>query len=58
MEPQWNEVIEEQAISRVIRLGQTKYVKVIRYCMKNSIEQVVILLATPIGSRVLISHSM
>jgi SNF2 family DNA or RNA helicase len=58
MEPQWNGVIEEQAISRVIRLGQTKHVKVIKYCMKNSIEEVGIHLATAIGSRLLILYRM
>ncbi|KAJ6258640.1 DNA repair protein RAD5A [Drechslerella dactyloides] len=39
LEPQWNPMIEKQAIGRVYRLGQDKRVKVIRYIVKNSIEE-------------------
>ncbi len=40
MEPQWNPSVESQAIGRVLRLGQEKRVKVIRYIMTNTVEQV------------------
>jgi SWI/SNF-related matrix-associated actin-dependent regulator of chromatin subfamily A3 len=40
LEPQWNPSVERQAIGRVTRLGQSKEVKVIRYIMKRSIEEV------------------
>ncbi|KAI1145587.1 hypothetical protein F4825DRAFT_473811 [Nemania diffusa] len=39
LEPQWNPSIEDQAIGRVTRLGQTKNVSVIRYIVKNTIEE-------------------
>lgn len=35
----WNESVEQQAIDRVHRLGQTREVKVIRYIMKHSVEE-------------------
>ncbi|KAJ5725810.1 uncharacterized protein N7483_007167 [Penicillium malachiteum] len=38
VEPQWNPTVEDQAISRAIRLGQRQQVLVIRYHVKNSIE--------------------
>ncbi|KAJ2988148.1 hypothetical protein NUW58_g4127 [Xylaria curta] len=40
LEPQWNPSIEDQAIGRVARLGQSKKVTVIRYIVKNTIEEV------------------
>ena len=40
MEPQWNPSVEYQAIGRVLRIGQEKKVKVIRYIMANTVEQV------------------
>jgi SNF2 family DNA or RNA helicase len=40
MEPQWNPTVEEQALARVHRLGQTKKVTTVRFIMKNSIEDV------------------
>jgi SWI/SNF-related matrix-associated actin-dependent regulator of chromatin subfamily A3 len=40
MEPQWNPMVESQAIARVARLGQKKKVSVIRYIMKGTIEEV------------------
>lgn len=43
VEPQWNPSVEDQAISRAIRLGQEQRVVVIRYCVKNSIEEVILL---------------
>ena len=40
LEPQWNPMIEEQALNRVHRMGQTKDVTTIRYIMESSIEEV------------------
>jgi SWI/SNF-related matrix-associated actin-dependent regulator of chromatin subfamily A3 len=40
LEPQWNPMIEEQALSRIHRLGQTKEVKTIRYRVRGSFEEV------------------
>jgi SNF2 family DNA or RNA helicase len=40
MEPQWDPTIEEQALSRVYRLGQAKEVTTVRFITKNSIEDV------------------
>lgn len=42
LEPQWNPMIEEQALNRVHRMGQTKDVTTIRYIMENSIEEVML----------------
>ncbi|KAK5401900.1 hypothetical protein LTR06_010818 [Exophiala xenobiotica] len=38
LEPQWNPSIESQAIGRVLRLGQTKTVSVVRYIVKDTVE--------------------
>lgn len=40
MEPQWNPAIEEQALARVYRLGQTQPVVTVRFYIKESIEEV------------------
>lgn len=40
VEPQWNPTIEDQAIARVVRMGQTRPVTVYRYIMNESVEQV------------------
>lgn len=40
MEPQWNPMVEAQAVDRVHRIGQTREVFVRRYTIKNSIETV------------------
>ncbi|PTD02170.1 hypothetical protein HYE67_000295 [Fusarium culmorum] len=42
VEPQWNPTIEDQAIARVVRMGQTRPVTVYRYIMKESVEQSVL----------------
>ncbi|KAI1080148.1 hypothetical protein F5B20DRAFT_580546 [Whalleya microplaca] len=41
MEPQWNPSIEEQALTRIHRIGQTKEVTTIRFVMDDSIEKYV-----------------
>ncbi|KAF2996999.1 hypothetical protein E8E14_002613 [Neopestalotiopsis sp. 37M] len=38
LEPQWNPAIEEQAMSRALRLGQKEKVTIIRYIVRNSVE--------------------
>lgn len=40
LEPQWNPSVERQAIGRVLRLGQSETVTIIRYIMKSSVEEV------------------
>ncbi|KAI8716614.1 hypothetical protein NCS52_00955600 [Fusarium sp. LHS14.1] len=42
VEPQWNPAIEEQAITRVVRMGQTRPVTVFKYIMNESVEQGVV----------------
>lgn len=41
VEPQWNPAVEEQAIARALRMGQTRQVTITRYVMKTTIEQVI-----------------
>ncbi|KAI7785009.1 DNA repair protein rad5 [Diaporthe eres] len=41
MVPQWNPAIEEQALARVYRVGQTQPVVTVRFFIKNSIEEYV-----------------
>ena len=40
VEPQWNPAVEEQAVARALRMGQTRPVTVVRYMVKRSIEEV------------------
>jgi SNF2 family DNA or RNA helicase len=40
LEPQWNPAVEQQAIGRSIRIGQEKNTTVIRYVVKNTVEEV------------------
>lgn len=40
MEPQWNPMVEDQALDRVHRIGQTKEVTTVRYIVKNTLEKV------------------
>ncbi|RSM18248.1 hypothetical protein CDV31_002974 [Fusarium ambrosium] len=42
VEPQWNPAIEDQAIARVVRMGQTQPVTVFKYIMAKSVEQGVV----------------
>ncbi|KAI9640654.1 hypothetical protein NHQ30_010958 [Ciborinia camelliae] len=42
LEPQWNPMIEEQALCRVHRVGQQKNVTTIRYLMRDSFEEQVV----------------
>ncbi|KAL1798026.1 hypothetical protein ACET3X_004632 [Alternaria dauci] len=39
MEPQWNPTVEEQALARVHRMGQTKEVTTIRFVMADTFEE-------------------
>ncbi|KAJ4353073.1 hypothetical protein N0V95_003668 [Ascochyta clinopodiicola] len=39
VEPQWNPSVENQAIARALRLGQTQAVLVTRYVVESSVEQ-------------------
>jgi SWI/SNF-related matrix-associated actin-dependent regulator of chromatin subfamily A3 len=39
LEPQWNPAVEKQAIGRVVRMGQEKNAIIIRYSVKDSVEQ-------------------
>ncbi|PVI03078.1 hypothetical protein DM02DRAFT_588373 [Periconia macrospinosa] len=39
LEPQWNPFVESQAVGRALRLGQQKQVTVIRYILKDTIEE-------------------
>ena len=39
MQPYWNEPIENQAIDRTYRIGQTRPVRVVRFITRGSIEQ-------------------
>ncbi|KAI1808972.1 SNF2 family N-terminal domain-containing protein [Daldinia bambusicola] len=42
VEPQWNPSVEEQAIARALRMGQTQEVKIFRYIMLKTVEQNII----------------
>ncbi|KAF1995033.1 hypothetical protein P154DRAFT_475038 [Amniculicola lignicola CBS 123094] len=39
LEPQWNPMIESQAIGRALRLGQTAQVVIVRYIMEDTVEE-------------------
>ncbi|KAI9665476.1 MAG: hypothetical protein M1831_001618 [Alyxoria varia] len=38
IEPQWNPAVEEQALGRAVRLGQTAEVTILKYVMDDTIE--------------------
>ena len=40
MEPHWNPSVEQQALARIYRMGQTRQVTTIRYIMRDSFEDV------------------
>lgn len=40
VEPQWNPMVEAQAVDRVHRIGQSRNVIITRYVVKESIENV------------------
>lgn len=40
MEPQWNPMVEDQALDRVHRIGQKKEVTTTRYIVKKTLEEV------------------
>jgi DNA repair protein RAD16 len=39
LEPWWNPAVESQAIQRAHRIGQTKRVKAVRFCVEDTIEE-------------------
>jgi hypothetical protein len=41
LEPQWNPMVEAQAVDRVHRIGQDREVVITRYIVRNSIETVI-----------------
>ena len=56
MEPQWNPMLEEQALDRVHRIGQTRDVVTFRYVVKDSIENVSFLLYSTLSFTHLEAH--
>ena len=40
VEPQWNPMVEVQAAARVDRLDQDKDIVILRYVVKDSVEEV------------------
>ncbi|KAF2993717.1 hypothetical protein E8E14_000164 [Neopestalotiopsis sp. 37M] len=40
VEPQWNPSVEQQAIARVLRMGQQRQVTIIRYIVEKTVEEV------------------
>lgn len=44
LEPQWNPMLEEQAMARVHRIGQEKPVRLVRLIMKNTWEEKIVTL--------------
>ncbi|GLA70717.1 hypothetical protein AtubIFM55763_000889 [Aspergillus tubingensis] len=42
MEPSWNPMVEQQAIGRIVRLGQNRPVVITRYIMKDTVEESVV----------------
>lgn len=44
LEPQWNPMLEEQALARVHRIGQTRPVRLVRLIMKDTWEEKIVAL--------------
>jgi SNF2 family DNA or RNA helicase len=42
MEPHWNPTLEDQALARIHRLGQTREVTTVRFYIRDSFEEQVI----------------
>ncbi|KAL2121758.1 hypothetical protein VTJ04DRAFT_2213 [Mycothermus thermophilus] len=42
VEPQWNPAVEDQAVARVLRIGQRREVHIYRYIMENTIEKSIV----------------
>ncbi|CAI7574972.1 unnamed protein product [Penicillium glandicola] len=42
LEPSWNPMVEQQAIGRVVRLGQKNPVVITRYVMRDTVEESVV----------------
>ena len=39
MEPQWNPMVEDQALDRIHRVGQTKEMTTVRYIVEGTLEK-------------------
>ncbi|KAJ4247611.1 hypothetical protein NW757_008764 [Fusarium falciforme] len=44
VEPQWNPSVEQQAIGRALRIGQTRKVTIIKYIVQNTVEENIVTL--------------
>ncbi|KAH8646023.1 P-loop containing nucleoside triphosphate hydrolase protein [Tricladium varicosporioides] len=55
--PQWNPIVDSQAIGRVFRMGQTRKVKVLRYITKDTVEEVSFEIQFPSASSYLLRHN-
>jgi SWI/SNF-related matrix-associated actin-dependent regulator of chromatin subfamily A3 len=55
MDPWWNPSIEDQAVDRIYRLGQTRPVSIFRFVIENSVEDRVIELQEK--KRILVSQA-
>lgn len=40
VEPQWNPSVEQQAIGRALRIGQTRKVTIVKYIVQDTVEEV------------------
>lgn len=40
MEPQWNAMVENQALDRVHRIGQTQEVTMVRHTVRDTLEEI------------------
>ncbi|KAK6950756.1 hypothetical protein Daesc_007281 [Daldinia eschscholtzii] len=59
VEPQWNPSVEEQAIARALRMGQTQKVTIFRYIMQKTVEQVVSSsITSSIGTELIASRTL